>query len=42
MTYQAYSLPTSVFIDKDGYVIAYQPGMLTETLLQKGIELILD
>jgi len=41
-TYQTYSLPTSVFIDKDGYLKAYHPGMLTEKLLQKGIDLILE
>jgi len=41
-TYQAYSMPTTVFIDKDGYLKAYHPGMLTEELLQKGIELILE
>jgi thiol-disulfide isomerase/thioredoxin len=40
-TYQAYSLPTSVFIDADGYIIAYQPGMLTPDMLQMGIDLIL-
>ena len=39
-TYETYSLPTSVFIDKDGYVISYQPGMLTEQMLQMGIDLI--
>ncbi len=39
--YEAYSLPTSVFIDKDGYIIAYQPGMLTSEMLQKGIDFIL-
>ncbi|HAA25706.1 MAG TPA: TlpA family protein disulfide reductase [Ruminiclostridium sp.] len=41
-TYQAYSLPTSVFIDADGYIIAYQPGMLTPDMLQMGIDLILQ
>jgi len=40
-TYQAYSLPTTVFIDADGYIIAYQPGMLTPDMMQKGIDLIL-
>jgi hypothetical protein len=40
-TYQAYSLPTSVFIDADGYIVAYQPGLLTPDMMQKGIELIL-
>jgi len=41
-TYQAYALPTTVFIDKDGYLKAYHPGMLTGELLQKGIDLILE
>lgn len=41
-TYGAYSLPTSVFIDRDGYVIAYHPGMLTGDMLQMGIDLIYD
>lgn len=41
-TYQTYSLPTSIFIDKDGHLIAYHPGMLTEELLQKGIDLIIE
>lgn len=39
-TYEAYSLPVTVFIDKDGFIVAYQPGMLSEELLQKGIDLI--
>lgn len=38
--YAVYSLPTSVFIDKDGEVIAYQPGKLTEEMLKMGIDLI--
>ena len=38
--YEASSLPTSVFIDKDGNVIAYQTGRLTKEMLQKGIDLI--
>lgn len=42
VTYGAYSLPTSVFIDGDGYVVAYHPGMLTAELLQIGIGLIYD
>lgn len=39
--YEAMSLPTSVFIDKDGNVIGYQPGKLTEEMLQSGIDSIL-
>ncbi|UZQ85235.1 TlpA family protein disulfide reductase [Thermoclostridium stercorarium] len=41
-TYQAYSLPTTVFIDRDGYLKAYHRGMLTEELFQKGIDLLLE
>jgi len=41
-TYQAYSLPTTVFINADGYIVAYQPGMLTPDMMQKGIDLILE
>lgn len=40
--YEAYSLPTTVFIDKDGYIIAYQPGALTEDLFEIGLSLILE
>lgn len=40
-TYQVYSLPTSVFIDAEGYVIVYYPGALTADMLQQGIDLIL-
>lgn len=42
IAYEAYSLPRTVFIDKDGYIIAYQPGMLSRDLFQKGIDLILE
>ncbi|MBP7176757.1 MAG: redoxin domain-containing protein [Thermoclostridium sp.] len=35
--YEVYSLPTSVFIDPDGYVIVYHPGGLTADMLQQGI-----
>lgn len=41
-TYQVYSLPTSVFIDKDGIIIVYYPGGLTAEMLQQGIDLVLD
>jgi len=39
--YQINSLPTTVFIDKEGYVVAYQPGGLTEDMLAAGIDLLL-
>lgn len=40
-TYQVYSLPTSVFIDRDGIIIVYYPGGLTAEMLQQGIDLVL-
>ncbi len=40
-TYQVYSLPTSVFIDKDSYVVVYYPGAFTADMLQQGIDYIL-
>ncbi len=39
--YEANSLPTSVFINKDGFIVAYQPGKLSEKMLQSGIDMIL-
>lgn len=38
--YEVSSMPTTVFIDAKGELIAYQPGMLSEDNLKKGIELI--
>jgi len=40
-TYQVYSLPTSVFIDRDGYILVYYPGRLTADMLLQGIDMIL-
>jgi thiol-disulfide isomerase/thioredoxin len=40
--YEARSMPTTVFIDKDGYIIAYQPGMLSEDLFETGVSLIFE
>ncbi len=40
--YEANSLPTSVFINKEGNVIAYQPGKLSDQMLQQGLDLILS
>ncbi len=39
-SYQVASIPTTFFIDKDGYVIAYYTGSLTADLLQQGISMI--
>lgn len=41
MTYGAYSLPTTFFIDSDGYVIAQATGAIDSTTLQRGIDMIL-
>jgi thiol-disulfide isomerase/thioredoxin len=35
--YAVYSLPTSVFIDKNGYIVDYHAGMLTSDKLQEKI-----
>ena len=39
-TYDIYSVPTTFFIDKDGYVIAYASGVIDEASLKNGITLI--
>jgi len=39
-TYGIYSVPTTFFIDKDGYVIAYASGSIDEASLKNGITLI--
>ncbi len=39
-TYGIYSIPTTYFIDKDGYVKAAAKGMLDEKSLQTGIDMI--
>lgn len=39
--YQVGSLPTTILIDKEGYVLAYQPGALTREMLDVGIELLM-
>lgn len=38
--YQASSLPMTIFIDKDGYLITYAVGALDAQMLSKGIEMI--
>ena len=40
MTYGAYSLPTTFFIDADGYAIAQATGAIDAETLQKGIDMI--
>ena len=40
MTYGAYSLPTTFFIDADGYAIAQATGAIDAETLQRGIDLI--
>ena len=42
MTYGAYSLPTTYFIDADGYAIARATGAIGADTLQKGIDMILQ
>ena len=39
-TYGVYSLPTTIFIDAEGYGIAQATGMISDELLQKGIDMI--
>ena len=40
MTYSVYSLPTTFFIDDDGYIIARAVGAIDEETLQRGIDMI--
>lgn len=40
IAYGAYSLPTTFFIDKDGYVIAQAKGAINGETLQRGIDMI--
>lgn len=40
MTYGAYSLPTTYFIDAEGYVIAQATGAIDDETLQRGIDMI--
>ena len=39
-TYGAYSLPTTFFIDADGYAVAQATGAIDATTLQRGIDMI--
>ena len=40
MTYSVYSLPTTYFIDAEGYVIAQATGAIDADTLQRGIDMI--
>ena len=40
--YGTYSLPTTYFIDAQGYAVAQATGAIDATLLQKGIDMILE
>lgn len=42
VTYGVYSLPTTFFIDADGYVIAQAQGAIGAETLQRGIDMILS
>ena len=41
MTYGVYSLPTTLFIDAEGYGIAQATGAINAEILQRGIDMIL-
>ena len=41
MAYRAYSLPTTFFIDAEGYAVAQAVGAIGAATLQKGIDMIL-
>ena len=41
MTYGAYSLPTTYFIDAESYAIAQATGAIDAETLQRGIDMIL-
>ena len=40
MTYSVYSLPTTYFIDAEGYLVAQATGAISADTLQRGIDLI--
>lgn len=40
MIYQAYSLPTTYFIDAEGNLVAKATGAISADTLQKGIDMI--
>ena len=42
MAYGVYSIPTTYFIDAEGYGVAYAGGAISADILQKGIDMILE
>ena len=40
--YSVYALPTTFFIDKDGYAVAYAPGAIDAESLQMGLDMIME
>ena len=40
--YGAYSLPTTYFIDAEGYAIAYAKGAIDADTLQRGIDMVTE
>lgn len=40
ITYEVYSLPTTWFIDSEGYIVAQAVGAISSDILQQGIDLI--
>ena len=40
-SYNTSSLPVTYFLDAEGYFVAWQQGMLTADILQKGVDLLL-
>jgi len=40
MTYGVYSIPTTFFLDENGYMIAYAQGAIEAEVLQQGIDMI--
>ncbi|MDO4731132.1 MAG: TlpA disulfide reductase family protein [Clostridia bacterium] len=40
--YGVYSIPTTLFIDKDGYFVAQATGAIDAQTLQKGIDMIIE
>ena len=42
MAYGVYSIPTTYFIDANGYGVAYASGAISAEILQQGIDMILE
>lgn len=41
MNYSTGSIPTTIFIDKDGYLVTYAIGAISEAVLEQGIGMIM-